>query len=54
MPLNWTIDHDLRLVTARADGALSAEDIKTYLGSVAAEGGMPYAKCSTSPRRMPP
>src|SRR3982751_4227421 len=44
MPLNWTIDHDLRLVTARAEGALSAEDIKTYLGSVAAEGGMPYAK----------
>ena len=44
MPLNWTIDHDLRLVTARAQGALSAEDIKAYLGSIAAEGGMPYAK----------
>jgi len=37
MPLNWTIDHDLRLVTARAEGALSAEDIKTYLGSVVFE-----------------
>ena len=44
MPLNWTIDHDLSLVTARAEGALSGEDIKAYLGSVAAEGGMPYAK----------
>ena len=29
MPLNWTIDHDLRLVTARAEGALSSEDVKT-------------------------
>jgi hypothetical protein len=44
MPLNWTIDSDLRLVTARAEGALTAEDIKAYLESVAAEGGMPYAK----------
>ena len=44
MPLNWTIDHDLRLVTARAEGAPSSEDVKAYLGSVAAESGMPYAK----------
>ena len=44
MPLNWTIEPDLRLVTARAEGALSTEDIKAYLESVAAEGGMPYAK----------
>ena len=44
MPLNWTIDPDQRLVTARAEGAITAEDIKTYLGSVAAEGGMPYVK----------
>lgn len=38
MPLNWTIEPDLRLVTARAEGALSTKDIKTYLESVAAEG----------------
>jgi hypothetical protein len=44
MPLNWTIDPDQRLVTARAEGAITAEDIKTYLESVATEGGMPYAK----------
>jgi len=44
MPLNWTIDHDQHLVTARAEGMLSSEDIKTYLESVAAEGGMPYPK----------
>jgi hypothetical protein len=29
---------------SRAEGALSSEDVKAYLGSVAAEGGMPYAK----------
>ena len=44
MPLNWTIEPDLRLVTARAEGALSTADIKAYLESIAAEGGMPYAK----------
>ena len=44
MPLNWIIEPDLRLVTARAEGALSTEDIRTYLESVAAEGGMPFAK----------
>jgi hypothetical protein len=44
MPLNWTINHDQHLVTARAEGMLSSEDIKTYLQSVAAEGGMPYPK----------
>ena len=44
MPLNWTIDHDQRLVTARAEGMISSEDIKAYLQSVATEGGMPYPK----------
>jgi hypothetical protein len=44
MPLNWIIEPDLRLVTARAEGTLSAEDIKAYLESIAAEGGMPFAK----------
>lgn len=44
MPLSWTIDPDLRLVTARAEGALSSKDIKAYLESIATEGGMPYAK----------
>ena len=44
MPLNWTIEPDLRLVTARAEGSLSTEDIKAYLESVAAKGGMPFAK----------
>ena len=44
MPLNWTIEPDLRLVAARAKEALSAEDIKAYFESIAAEGGMPYAK----------
>jgi hypothetical protein len=39
-----TIEPNLRLVTARAEGALSTEDIKTYLESIAAEGGMPLAK----------
>ena len=36
MPLNWTIEPDLRLVAARAEGALSAEDIKAYFESIAA------------------
>lgn len=53
MPLNWTIDPDLRLVTACAEGALSSEDIKGYLESIAADGGMPFASFSTSPRPMP-
>jgi hypothetical protein len=44
MPLSGTIDPDLRLVAARAEGALSSENIKTYLESIAAEGGMPFAK----------
>jgi hypothetical protein len=38
MPLSGTIDPDLRLVAARAEGALSSENIKTYLESIAAEG----------------
>ena len=44
MTLHWTIDHDARLVTATAEGSLTAADIKDYLDRIAAAGAMPYAK----------
>ena len=44
MPLHWTIDHDERLVTAVAEGALTVTDVEQYLAQVVAEMAMPYRK----------
>jgi len=44
MPLRWTIDHDRRLVSVAAVGAVLASDIQAYLDDLVREGAMPYAK----------
>jgi hypothetical protein len=44
MPLQWTIDHDERLVMAVAEGNLSTSDVEQYLEQVVAEAAMPYRK----------
>lgn len=44
MPLNWTIDHDQRMVTAVCEGEVTLSDIEGYLDAVVVAGTMPYRK----------
>ena len=44
MPLQFTIDHDRRLVEVAAQGGVVLQDIIDYFDSVAVQGAMPYDK----------
>jgi hypothetical protein len=44
VPIDWTIDHEKRLIEATARGSVSAEEMRRYLDDVARAGCMPYAK----------
>lgn len=44
MPIDWTIDHNKRLIEATASGSMSGEEMRKYLDDVARAGGMPHAK----------
>lgn len=44
MPINWTIDHDQRLLTAVCEGDLTLGEIAEYLDAVVVAGSMPYRK----------
>jgi hypothetical protein len=44
LPLQFTIDHDHRLVEVTAQGAVVLQDITDYLDAVAVQGAMPYDK----------
>jgi len=42
MPLTWKVDHDGRLITTTASGALARKDIADYLAAVVGEGAVGY------------
>ncbi|HKU93909.1 MAG TPA: hypothetical protein VJR58_01470 [Vineibacter sp.] len=42
MPINWSLDHDSRLITAKATGAIGTADFEAYFKAVTAEGGVGY------------
>lgn len=44
MPINWTIDHDQRMLTAVCEGDLTLTEIAEYLDAVVVAGSMPYRK----------
>lgn len=44
MPINWTIDHDQRMLTAVCEGDLTLAEIAEYLDAVVVAGSMPYRK----------
>ena len=44
MPFKWTISHDERLVTAKAEGVVVLQHIQDYLDAVVVAGAGPYAK----------
>jgi hypothetical protein len=44
MPMQWTISHPTRLVTAVAEGDLVLKDIEDYLDAIVAAGALPYRK----------
>ena len=42
MPLSWTIDHGTKTIVAAASGALSRQDIDSYLAALVGEGAVGY------------
>ena len=44
MPIAWKILPDERMVVARADGAVTLNDIQNYLDAVVVADAQPYAK----------
>jgi hypothetical protein len=44
MPLRWTISHETRFVTVKAEGSVGREDIETYFDDLVVQGAMPYPK----------
>jgi hypothetical protein len=44
MPLEWTIDHALRMVTVIAEGEVTLGQAEEYLDAVVVADAMPYAK----------
>lgn len=44
MPIHVDIDHTMRLVTAKADGAVYLQDMLDYFDALVTAGAMPYAK----------
>lgn len=44
MPITWKILADQRLVSARADGSVTLQDIGDYLDAVVVADAQPYAK----------
>ena len=44
MTLDWSIDHDRRLVVATLQRNTTEEEMYRFLGEVVAEGAMPYGK----------
>src|SRR5438034_1288959 len=44
MPLEWTIDHALRMVTVIAEGEITLGQSEEYLYAVVVADAMPYAK----------
>lgn len=44
MPITWTIDHDLRSLTAACQGDVTLLDLEEYLDAVVVAGSMPYRK----------
>ena len=44
MPIHFTVDHEKRLVHAKASGLLTIADLENYLDQIVVQGAMPYAK----------
>ena len=44
MPTNWTIDHNSRMLTAVAEGAVTRVELEDYLAAVVKAGTMSYRK----------
>jgi hypothetical protein len=44
MSLRWTISHETRFVTVKAEGSISRQDIETYFDDLVVQGAMPYPK----------
>ena len=44
MPIHLTVSHQEKLVRATAVGIVTVDDLQSYMGSVIAQGAMPYAK----------
>src|SRR5215212_2364735 len=44
MPLEWSVDHAKRRVTATLSTSTTEQEMYHFLGEVIAEGAMPYAK----------
>ena len=44
MPVTFAIDHERRLVHARAEGVVRVKDIEAFLDAVAVENALPYRK----------
>ena len=44
MPINYTIDHEARLVRARAEGIITLKDIEDFSDTVVAQDALGYRK----------
>jgi hypothetical protein len=44
VPIEWTISHPERLVTIRAEGPVTRQDVEAYLDGIVVAGCMPYGK----------
>lgn len=44
MPIRYTFDHAKHLVTARAEGEITLQDIEEFTDAVMVENAMPYRK----------
>jgi len=44
VPVTFTIDHERRLVQARAEGEIGVKDIEALLDAIVVENALPYRK----------
>jgi hypothetical protein len=51
MPINYTIDHEARLVRARAEGIITLKDIEDFSDTVVAQDALGYRKLFDAQRR---
>jgi hypothetical protein len=53
VPIHFTIDHDRRIVEARAEGIVGRTDIEDFLDAVVVQNAIPYRKLFDGRKAIP-
>ncbi len=53
MPISFTIDHDKRLIEARAEGTVTREDVQNFLDATVVQNAIGYRKLFDGRQSVP-